>query len=239
MTPRTKCPAPSRLPCAWLVLLLAGGLAACVPAPPSPETAKKAEVAPPGFPAAHYRQIEARGGKVLRVDGARSLVVVEVGRAGSLARLGHDHVVASHDLQGYVAPEEGRADLYLPLERLVVDEPGLRAEAGFDTQPSKAAIEGTRRNMLDKVLEVERYPFVLIRASRQGPRTLQVAITLHGTTREWEIPVCIENLPEGLAVSGKLAIKQMDFGITPFSVLSGAMQVRDRLDLRFRIVATP
>jgi hypothetical protein len=34
-----------------------------------------------------------------------------------------------------------------------------------------------------------------------------------------------------------MSFNQSDFGIVPFSVLGGALQVRDRLDLSFRIVA--
>lgn len=85
-----------------------------------------------------------------------SRVVVEVRRGGTHARLGHAHVVASRDLRAYVAPDEGRADLYLRLDRLVVDELELRAAPGVDTEPSAADVAATRRNMLDAVLEAER-----------------------------------------------------------------------------------
>src|SRR5258708_23733284 len=96
------------------------------------------------------------------MDPAGALIGMEGRRRGPPARLGHDHVVASHEVTGYVAPGEGRADLYVALARLVVDEPELRKEAGFDTQPSESDIEGTRSNMLNHVLEAERFPFALI-----------------------------------------------------------------------------
>lgn len=221
-----------------LVTLLGGLLAACAPPvlPPAPVVLP---AAPAEFPAAYYRQVEARGGKVLRVDPRRSLLTVEVGRAGTLARLGHEHVVASHDLQGYVAPGEGRSDLYLPLALLAVDEPDLRDAAGFAPQPSPEAVAGTQRNMIERVLDAERFPFLLIGARRgenvQAP--LQLAITLRGATRHFEIPVQIEQLAGDLIVSGQMSVKQSDFGIVPMAVLGGALQVRDRLDLHFRIVA--
>src|SRR5262252_682486 len=96
---------------------------------------------PPEFPEGFYQQAQQGGKPVYRVDPRESLVVIEVRRGGSLARLGHDHVVASHDATGYVAPGEGRADLYVALARLVVDEPELRKQAVFDTQPSESDIE--------------------------------------------------------------------------------------------------
>ena len=222
---------------ACLLLMFAALLAACVPQVPSP--APEHVRMPAGFPEAYYRQIETRGGKVLRVDPHQSLVVIEVHRAGVLARLGHEHVVASHHVQGYVALKEGRSDLYIALDQLTLDEPGLRAEAKFDTQPSPEAIEGTRRNMQEKVLESQRFPFALIHiVLADAERSmLRMSLTLHGMTREWEIPVQMEILPDRIVVSGRMAFNQTDFGIVPFSVLGGALQVQDRLDLRFRILA--
>jgi len=222
-----------------LMLAIAGLLAGCAPriAPRAPEEILQV---PPDFPEAYYRQAEASGSKVLRIDSKRSLLTIYVRRSGSLARLGHDHVVASHNATGYVDITGGRADIYLPLDRLAVDEPGLRAEVGLGTQISDEAIAGTRRNMLDKVLESGRFPFSVIRINRgtTDPSTLTVTITLHGTLKAFEIPAQIESMPGGLKISGQMTFNQTDFGITPFSILGGALQVQDRLDLRFRVIAT-
>ena len=213
-------------------------LGAC--APPVRERAPAA--APPAeFPEGHYLEALAQGKPVFRVDSRESLVVVEVRRSGSLARLGHDHVVASHEVGGYVAPDEGRADLYVQLERLEVDEAALRAEAGFDTQPTESDIEGTRANMLVRVLEADRFPFALIRVSgvdaSRREAAMSVAITLHGVTRALQAPARIDADADLIEVSGRLSFDQTDFGITPYSVLGGAIAVRNGVDLRFRIRA--
>jgi hypothetical protein len=233
-----------------LLVLFAAVLASCAPLPPAPPGPPPIAEVPAELPTGYYLESEALGKTVLRVDPARSLVVIEVRRAGALAHLGHDHVVAGHDLRGYVAPQDRRADLFVRLDRLVVDEPDLRAEAGFDTQPSPDAIAGTRTNMLDRVLEAERFPFALIDvtqdvpkevplggAPKEVPPPLRIAITLHGTTRDFLVPAQVENLPDGIAIGGRLHFKQTDFGIVPMSVFGGALQVRDELDLRFRVVA--
>ena len=226
-------------------------LAACAPqttqlAPPSRQTqpsrpaqpAGGAEIPPPSFPLGFYEGAARRGQPVFQVDPARSLVTVEVRRAGSLANLGHDHVVASHDLRGYVAPAEGRADLYARLDRLTVDEPRLRAQAGFDTQPGDADIAGTRRNMLGRVLRADLHPWALIAVTRKAEGSdLDVAITLNGVTRRIPVRAAIESNAGDYAVTGTLAIEQSDFGIRPFSILGGALTVADRLDIRFTIVA--
>ncbi|VTU19421.1 hypothetical protein H6CHR_01179 [Variovorax sp. PBL-H6] len=197
--------------------------------------------APIEFPSTFSAQALARGKAVYRIETARSLAVITVRRGGSLARLGHDHVVASRHVQGLIATDDGRADLYLPLAELSVDEPALRAEAGLDTQPSDADIAATRANMLDKVLEVQRFPFALIRVSGPAAMTagaqLGIEVTLHGTSRRFDLPVRIGMANGELNVAGTLEFDQSEFGIVPFSVLGGAIQVQDRLSLRFSVQA--
>ncbi len=216
---------------------LAGILAACAQLP-----RVEAPSAPPAeFPETYYLQALKQGKRVFRVDSRESLVVIEVRRSGSLARLGHDHVVASREVVGYVATDEGRADLYVALARMQVDEPALRVEAGFDTQPTESDIEGTRGNMLEKVLEADKFPFALIRVSganaKEKTTTLAVAITLHGHLRTLQVPAKIEADAEKMSVTGRLSFDQTDFGITPYSLLGGAIAVQNRIDLRFRIHA--
>ena len=193
------------------------------------------------LPEDYYHRLVAKGVAVFRVDPAGSLLIMEVRRGGSLARLGHDHVVASHDVVGYLAPDAGRADLLVPLDALVVDEPALRAAAGFDTQPSAAAIAGTRRNMLEKVLETDRYPVATIAVkaglAAASPQQLPIAITLHGTTATVDAFAQVDKAPDEVTVTGTAAIDQSRFGITPFSVLGGALAVQDRVAIRFRIRA--
>jgi hypothetical protein len=223
-----------------LAALAASVAAGCALVAPEPALPPPAEVAaPPEFPESYYRQAAAQGKPVFRVDPAVSLVVIEVRRSGSLARLGHDHVVASRHVAGYVEPGEGRADLYVPLVQLTVDESPLREEAGFDTQPAESDIAGTRANMLEKVLEAEKFPFALIRVSGAGKGSgdISLALTLHGQTRTLHAPAQIEADEKRVSVSGKLSFNQTDFGITPFSLFGGAIAVRDAVDLRFRVEA--
>jgi len=223
---------------AFLLVTLAGMMAACTPHILPPSTVTK-DQAPADFPEAYYRQAESTGSKILTVDSTRSLVTIIVRRDGALSRLGHDHVVSSRHVSGYVDSTGGRADLYIPLDQLVVDEPALRLSAGLTTQPSEDAINGTRRNMLDKVLESGRYPHALInvKLNPADSQTLSVSITLHGTVKNFGIPAQIKILAEGMEINGQITFNQSDFGITPFSILGGAIRVHDRLDLSFRIIA--
>ena len=221
-------------------IVVAALLAACASERPSPPLASAR--GPADFPSAHYLGLMEQGQPVFRIDPDRSLVVIEVRRAGSLAQLGHDHVVASHAVAGYIAPDQGRADLYTALDTLVVDEPALRDEAGFETHPSPADVAATRHNMLEKVLESDRHPFAQIAvtgaAAGQREQRLRVAVTLHGSTQYVDAPVQLQTASEDTLVTGSFAVDQSQFGIVPFSVLGGAIAVQDRVDIKLRIRAS-
>ena len=181
-----------------------------------------------------------QGMQLLHIAPDESLLTITVRRGGALARLGHDHVVASRSLQGVVAPALGRAQFRFRLDEMSVDEAGLRQAAGLTTTPSADAIAGTRHNMLVHVLEAERYPWVSIAVRRTDDKQVFDAdITLHGVTRTVQLPVRVEQAADGrrLQASGSLLLKQSDFGIVPFAVLGGAMAVQDQMELAFRITA--
>ena len=212
------------------MLLVAALLAGC--AAPPPPTAPAATDA-----GEWYRQAAAAGGTVLAIDQAQSLIAVTVRRGGLLARLGHDHVVASRTITGFAAPAAGRADFSFRLDQMTVDEAALRREANLDTQPSEAAIAGTRTNMLTRVLEAERFPLVALHTQQLAGQPLQLSITLHGVTRTVAAPARIDTTPDAVTATGTLQLRQSDFGITPMSVMGGAMTVQDTMELRYRIVA--
>jgi hypothetical protein len=184
----------------------------------------------------------------LRIDPTRTVVTVIVRRAGPLARLGHDHVITSADEVGTVwlgaTPAESSFELQLPVDRFAVDLPEARAAAGaeFATPVPDDAREGTRRNMLrTEVLDAAQYPAVVIRSVATAGDWLQanvrVAVVVKGVEREQEIPVAIEREDGRIAARGSLQLSQTDYGMTPFSVGGGAIQVADTLEIRFEIVA--
>jgi len=224
----------------WTILL-----AACAQMAPAPSVAPASR--PSDFPIELYRSAVARGEPVYLIDTSRSVVVMRVYRGGALSRFGHDHVVASRNVQGYVRRagplNAHRADLYAPLDALTVDEPVLRAQAGFDTQPTQQDIEGTKTNMLEKVLEAEKYPFISLRLGEifGTPPTItaNAAITLHGKTVTMPIKMTLDTPSnETLYVHGRFSVKQTDFGIVPYSLLGGALRVEDQVDIAFDLAAT-
>jgi hypothetical protein len=183
-----------------------------------------------------YRAAAESGAAVYAIDPDASLVAVTVRRAGLMARLGHDHVVASHTLAGYVAPGMGRVDVSFRADQMTVDEPQLLREAGIAAK-SPQAVEGTRHNMLGPVLEAQRYPMVTLHGERLADDRLRVAVTLHGTTRWLEVPAAIRVDAAQVTASGTARLKQTDFDITPFSIGGGLLSVQDELEVRYHIVS--
>jgi polyisoprenoid-binding protein YceI len=221
-----------------LILLLA----ACAPPPPgAPEVA----VAPPSLDAAFYRQAAAEGAAVYVIDANRSRAWLRVRRAGPLAGMGHDHVIAARGVRGFVllpeAGRAGRADLAIDLRQLEVDDPQLRRQAGLDEPLPERAIAGTRRNMQARVLETGRYPWLQVAAHSPAgtglPLRLSATFTLHGVSRDFSLPVRLEIRDSMFSIEGRLTLSQRAFGITPFSVLGGALRVEDALPLQFQLQA--
>lgn len=234
----TPTPALHRLLPALLALSF---LAACGPRPsgfthapgaPAPSSAASMPATPAGMEPGTYA-----------LDPARSEIAVLVRRGGSLARLGHDHVVSHPALQGRfsVPADGGRAigEITVVLSELVVDDPALRARYALDTQPTPAAIEGTRANMLQRVLEVDRFPLARLRLSAdpRAPAVLDVDIELHGVTRRQRVAVDWQAAQGELRARGRLVLLQTDFGMQPLTVLGGALRVEDRLEMDFDLRA--
>eukprot|EP01133_Synstelium_polycarpum_P022735 gene22735-27272_t len=114
-------------------LLACALLASCTPLPPAPAPALAVPAAPAALPAPAWQR---PGMRLLHIPPQESLLTITVRRGGALARLGHDHVVASRSLQGVVAPQAGRAAFQFRLDEMSVDEEGLRQAAGLTTTPS-------------------------------------------------------------------------------------------------------
>jgi polyisoprenoid-binding protein YceI len=76
-------------------------------------------------------------------------------------------------------------------------------------------------------------------ATDAPPHTvLDAQVTLHAVTRTLRIPVEFARDGDRLKIEGRFRIRQSDFGMTPYSILGGALRVKDELALSFRIEAT-
>jgi hypothetical protein len=216
-----------------MVLVLLSGCAAM------PAGSERAELAGLDWPARPDRVDEAR---IFQVDTERSELRVIVAPAGSLARLGHHHVIGGAVWSGeLVVGESVFADLAVTVDALEVDRSAWRRDEGLDSIDEEA-IDGTRRNLLGpKVLDAENHPRIEIRSiGRVGPEwqaDVTARVRVRGRVSEWRVPVTVHRQGGRMIVGGALDIDQTALGLDPFSAAGGALRVADRMRVRFRIVA--
>ena len=207
------------------------------------------EQAPPPTPVGAEYPADLQGATLYRIAPERSKLHVLVYRGGTLANLGHNHVVSCATLSGYVwlheSPAKSGFTVQLPVNELLVDTPESRAEEGADfaAAVSDSARAGTKRNMLKpEQLDGLNYPSIRLRSLRiRGSRTqpqVHVQITIRDQAREFDVPVKLSVIDKALTAAGEFSVNQTDFGIQPYSVAMGAIQVVDRLTIKFSLVAT-
>ena len=189
----------------------------------------------------------AHNGNRYIVDPQASEIRLLVYRDGPMARVGHNHVMVGQ-VRGELSVSDTAADssfsIEIPVESLQVDAPALRAEEGeeFAAIVSDQARKGTRDNMLGAdVLDAAHYPLIRIESTALlGPRwnpNVSARITVRGKTSDLKFPAAVFEQNDTLTVIAAFRLLQSDLGITPYSILGGAVTVSNAIDIRVRLVA--
>jgi polyisoprenoid-binding protein YceI len=242
----------SVLRAAAIAVLAVTALSACPTGPHGPGAPPPTTVGQPSAAAPGPFQAPGHEGTPYDVVSSQSLLTILAFRGGTLAKAGHNHVIASHDIAGtfYVPSDVSRStfELHVPVAQLTIDEPELRAKEGpdFPTDVPASAKEGTRHNMLgEALLNGAQYPEITLVSQHIAPAAsgaatkADVQVSVRGQVHTLAVPVVYSLDDTKLVASGELPIKQSELGLTPFSALLGALQVEDELHVRFHIVAQP
>ena len=225
--------------CALSAILVVVGLVGCV-------TRRAAAPAPPLVPSPLL-------GQPFDVVAAKSRLIVLVYRAGPLAALGHNHLIACRCATGtfYLPrdPLHASFDVRVAVDGFTVDDPALRsAEHSSDFPPDvpPSAREGTRRNMLGAaLLNVAKYPDITLRSVSLHPLpgggsrdiVAEVLVQLDGEWHSVAVPMHYDVEADEIVASGEFPLRQTDLGLTPFAVMGGALSVRDGMTVRLTLVA--
>jgi hypothetical protein len=222
------------------LLLCALCLAACTPRATREAPTQPAEIG------AEWSVPSARAAWTL--DESASELRVLVYRSGALARLGHNHVLRARHLEARAWEGPGGTlagagvDLRIPVAQFLVDDPVDRAAAGleFAAPVSDEARSGTLANLLRaEVLDAAAFPDLRVRAtvmSVLGTTALASArVTIRGVSRAIELPLELHEQDGGLVASGRVALRQSNFGLVPFSIGGGAIAVADELEVDFNL----
>jgi hypothetical protein len=194
-------------------------------------------------------------GKAYRIDTRQSELRVLVRRAGPLAHFGHNHVMVNRSLSGAVdladTPSSSAFWLDAPAAGFAVDDARARAEEGpdFAADVPDDAKSGTQHNMLSTaVLDAAEFPEIVVKsvavasppaAAAAEDFIATVAISIAGHDVRIDVPFKLQRDAAQLAATGSFELRQTDLGLTPYSLMLGALQVQDALTVKFKIVALP
>ena len=189
---------------------------------------------------------ERPAGRLFLIHPDTSDLRIVLGAEGSLARLGHPHVVGGAVIQGELLLaddwRQSTFQLWIPVEDLMVDVPDWREDEGFPPNMPAGAIEATRRNMLSaSQLDAVQHPLVIIEGlSITGPQwqpDISVRMTVAGYSSEWTIPVTLYWDTHRIGIVGQQRMRLSQLGIEPFAALAGRLRVADEFLLRFSLQA--
>ena len=230
-----------------LTALALAALATAGCAPVTQSTAPSAETATPVREDMRDRD-PATDSERYSVVTASSRLVLLTFREGAMARLGHNHAIASSGLTGtiWLAPDlaDSTARIVLPVESLEVDPPQVRAEAGSefeDPVPEDDRI-ATRSNMLGPgLLDADNHAFVSASCAdldaESSPAAITCDLTVAGRTVALRLPVDFEISGNQIRVAGEATVTHTQLGLSPFSAAGGAIRVADGITVRYDIVA--
>jgi polyisoprenoid-binding protein YceI len=176
------------------------------------------------------------------IDGSTSNLRVHVGKTGLGSFAGHEHDAVTNGVSGEVIADFD--DLSRSSVEISVDAHSLKIA---DRDESPEDVQKVQQTMLGpQVLDVARFPAIrfrsrIVRGEMLQPGVYAVALagefSLHGVTKPITAPVRLETQGNTLTVTGKLVVKQTDFGIQPISAGGGLVNVEDDVTITFQIVA--
>jgi hypothetical protein len=198
-------------------------------------------------PSASLQSLPAPGS--YQIDSSNSELRILVYRAGPLANLGHNHVLVNRELSGSMQLAGSLAassfSLSLPVNKFVVDDAQARQEEGgdFPGDIPEDAKSGTLHNLLGPaLLNAAVYPAITVKSvsivSEQDELTATVRIDIAGHEATITAPFTLQGDVHHLTGTGSFEIRQTALGLMPYSLMRGALQVQDAMQLKFRIAAS-
>lgn len=164
-------------------------------------------------------------------------LTLRTGVAGRAARMGHRLTIAMRRWHATVTwdnHEPVAADLTVEVESFDV----LRGEGGVKglSGPEKGLV---RVNAM-KAMDASRFPTIRFVAGTvergDGGYRLTGELAIHGQTHGHVIDLRTEDVGDSWRMSAESTVRQSDYGITPYSLLMGSVQVADEVALSFTAV---
>jgi hypothetical protein len=180
------------------------------------------------------------------IDSSDSELRLLVYRAGPLANLGHNHVMVNRAVSGRVqigtSLPASSFSLSMRADGFVIDDAQSRQEEGgdFPGDIPEDAKAGTRRNMLgNAVLNAAEYPDITVKSTSLtgtlNELNADLEISAAGHTSRISVPLALQGDAHHLIAAGSTELRQTALGLIPYSLMHGALQVQDAMQLKFKI----
>ncbi|OBI36981.1 S-adenosyl-L-methionine-dependent methyltransferase [Mycobacterium sp. E1386] len=174
---------------------------------------------------------------VWSLDAADGELLLGTGVRGRAARMGHRLTIAMtrwHATVGWAGSEPATVELVVETDSFEV----LRGEGGVKglSGPEKVLV---RSNAL-KSLDAGRFPEIRFLARDIGKTDdgyrLTGQLDIRGKSRGHVIDLHTEDLGDAWRMSTESTVRQTDYGIKPYSLLMGSVQVADDVSVSFSAV---
>lgn len=180
------------------------------------------------------------------IDSSDSELRLLVYCAGPLRNLGHNHVMVNRAVSGSVQigadVSASSFSLRMRADAFVVDDAQSRQEEGgdFPGDIPEDAKAGTRRNMLGSaVLNAAEFPDIMVKSTSLtgawNALNADVEISAAGHTSRMSVPLILQGDARRIIASGSMELRQSALGLVPYSLMHGALQVQDGMQLKFKI----
>jgi polyisoprenoid-binding protein YceI len=166
-------------------------------------------------------------GQVSPIDAASSKLLVHVSKSGVFSGFADNHEVEAPISAGTIDEKGGRLRFSIDSRRMTLLDPQLPPDKRQQVQ---------ERMLGPDVLDSTRFPeipFESTHVERDSEARIRVEgrLSLHGVTKSVSL---VAGLRNG-RYTGRVVLKQRDFGITPVSIAGGTVKVKNELTIDFDI----
>jgi len=172
------------------------------------------------------------------INSEKSLLTVHVNKAGLLSFIGHQHIVASRDLDGWVDEVRNQGYFSFGIAKMTVDEPALLKSNLLPDELNASEKEATKQNMM-KMLDAKNFPDVRVSITSFDPKKsmIHTKIIVKDQMIERDLIVKVTKSANNkiMNLTGETSLKLLDFSVEPFSALGGLLSVNNEISIEWNL----
>jgi polyisoprenoid-binding protein YceI len=176
------------------------------------------------------------------IDSNASSVHVHAGKTGIGSFAGHEHEILARSIRGEVVADF--EDLSRSSVEVMVSARTLAVVAEGEPEGDAPKVEQAMKG--PQVLHAARFPVIAFRSRQVSgkqltPSSYAISIdgefSLHGAVKPMVVQLQAELRGDTLVGTGKMVVKQTEFGIKPTTAAGGLVSVEDEVTVTLRLVA--